>query len=603
MSFSCSTTPSLALHLAGENVCIKLRSDRVIRAGSIVIESWSSVPAGAPPDLNTTWIGSFVVSELELLDDVVSKLTLTNGSQSISLASRPPSISVDLQFSLDPFPLLFPGEIFISVAHARPARVTAREDQPMLLSEHPLLINSSTGVFTRKTALPGNLALNRDRPNVCLFTSASGHPILFVFSRAFGLIFIYNMTAQLATDGHILPRLLASMGSDGNVVVGVDIAYDVPVLFQFVETVGMASFVDVPLISFEGGAGDGEFSVESRHVAFAPDGLLYILDFGNGRVQSVDPDDGYSFVAKFTIAAGVTNTQFAINEAGVMFLGDGNGGGFAYLAASGEFIGTFGLPAPVDGDHLPVGSAPHIFVDLSNHVFVVDRTGIYQYAVNRICRFGVMFIDGERKRQSSVLDGLGGVTVLSSTQAIGDPHLIGANHAKFDFFGVADAFYVLFSAPQFRVTARLAADGPSNHFMIEIGVQFRNLTLTFSTIAHGPKFVTGLDRQLHLLGGRARALSSTSIQLELCSTHTVTIHQRRTNRPELAHADGGAFFFVNVDIVTPGCHDSFDGALGQTYKCKYLTGKERFVFSRAQEEQFRIPSLFATKLNLAQSCD
>ena len=36
------------------------------------------------------------------------------------------------------------------------------------------------------------------------------------------------------------------------------------------------------------------------------------------------------------------------------------------------------------------------------------------------------------------------------------------------------------------------------------------------------------------------------------------------------------------------------GALGQTYKCDYVSGKKDFVWSNDQEESFRVPTLSAS---------
>jgi hypothetical protein len=61
----------------------------------------------------------------------------------------------------------------------------------------------------------------------------------------------------------------------------------------------------------------------------------------------------------------------------------------------------------------------------------------------------------------NVLDGYW----VSGGSATNDPHLVGANGAKFDFDGELDAAYALFSAPQFQVNMRIAGDGPKPHFM------------------------------------------------------------------------------------------------------------------------------------------
>jgi len=218
------------------------------------------------------------------------------------------------------------------------------------------------------------------------------------------------------------------------------------------------------------------------------------------------------------------------------------------------------------------------------------------------CTFSLSFNDGSRKRA-----GVGGVSgsgvfSLSATSAA-DPHLRGANGVKYDFNGQPDAIYVLFSSPQFQVTMHLKTDGPESRFMTEIGVTFRNVTMRFDVFIHPDDFVANLNKQLQLVGGRASG-PSWAVMLELCSGHTVTISQMRTVEPWLAHANGSPFYYLDVGIVAPGCHDLYDGALGQTYKCKYATGKEKFVWSSAQEESFRIPTLFTLSgsFNPTSSC-
>ena len=50
--------------------------------------------------------------------------------------------------------------------------------------------------------------------------------------------------------------------------------------------------------------------------------------------------------------------------------------------------------------------------------------------------------------------------------------------------------------------------------------------------------------------------------------------------------------FFNIDMSFPECQDSYNGVLGQTFKCIYLKGQEKFVWSSPQEETFRLPGLF-----------
>jgi hypothetical protein len=200
---------------------------------------------------------------------------------------------------------------------------------------------------------------------------------------------------------------------------------------------------------------------------------------------------------------------------------------------------------------------------------------------------------GNRKRASFSTSPTTSGTFAAASAASADPHLRGAHGVKYEFSGQANATYALFSSQQFVVNMHLAADGPALHFITQIGVVFRNLTMKFSTFQHGKKFVSNLDKQLRVVGGRAIALSPIAIRLELCPGHSITIMQRYTVQGPLVHADGTPFRYLNVEIAAPGCHNSYDGALGQTYKCKYLPGLEKFVFDEATEESFRVRSIFS----------
>jgi hypothetical protein len=130
--------------------------------------------------------------------------------------------------------------------------------------------------------------------------------------------------------------------------------------------------------------GDGDAPGQFRdalHHTYGPDGLLYVLDYGNGRVQSLDPDNLFAPVAQFPLEAGATtaNMPFAIDGSGRIFLGDGLGGGSAY-SQSGVFLGSFALP--VDHSSTPVANInPYLATDQSGHLYVFGDTGLHQYLV------------------------------------------------------------------------------------------------------------------------------------------------------------------------------------------------------------------------------
>ncbi|MBE2180684.1 MAG: PEP-CTERM sorting domain-containing protein [Chthoniobacterales bacterium] len=136
-----------------------------------------------------------------------------------------------------------------------------------------------------------------------------------------------------------------------------------------------------PAFGFGGtGSAPGQFS-DMKYTSFGPDGLLYALDFGNNRVQSLDPDNAFAPVAQFTLEASsnLVNMQFAIGPTGTMYLGDGLGGFSAYDSSTGEYLGATTTPEPVTPDAFPMGISPYINADPQGNIFVFDETGIHQY--------------------------------------------------------------------------------------------------------------------------------------------------------------------------------------------------------------------------------
>ena len=152
--------------------------------------------------------------------------------------------------------------------------------------------------------------------------------------------------------------------------------------------------------------------------------------------------------------------------------------------------------------------------------------------------------------------------------------------------------------------------GPKSRFMDRVGVRFRNATFVFDTAAfRARKLQAQVSEALEPVGGHAD-VQPFNVKLELCDGHRVHIRQMKTLLWQ--HADGtgffphsrnagpGAmpmhFFHLDVSVQVPGCHNAFDGALGQTYQCRFAPehgGSETFRFDHAQEETFRLDSLLA----------
>ena len=124
-----------------------------------------------------------------------------------------------------------------------------------------------------------------------------------------------------------------------------------------------------------GGNAPGEFS-SALYQSYGPDGLLYILDYGNNRVQILDPSQNYSAVGQFNLANGVTttNTQFAIGGNGDLYFGDGQGGGTAY-GADGTYLGAFSSPASTSN----LSGQSYVSVDGAGDIYVFDPTGAHEF--------------------------------------------------------------------------------------------------------------------------------------------------------------------------------------------------------------------------------
>ena len=203
---------------------------------------------------------------------------------------------------------------------------------------------------------------------------------------------------------------------------------------------------------------------------------------------------------------------------------------------------------------------------------------------------------------------LGVATFIPS--ATGDPHLVGAHGQKFDFNGEPGALYSLISTPHFAVNMKLANAGPKARFITDLGVVFRNISLQFDTMAYSPAHkAKELRNKLVGTGAKVR-VSKFAIVLGLCAGQEITIHQRKTflwkssngafyaQKPEGVSTQRQQFFNLDIDVELPGCHDDYDGVLGQTFQCKYAT--EKFSFDESTEENYRVASINSVSRTFSQ---
>jgi hypothetical protein len=165
--------------------------------------------------------------------------------------------------------------------------------------------------------------------------------------------------------------------------------------------------------------------------------------------------------------------------------------------------------------------------------------------------------------------------------AVGDPHLSGAHGIKFDVFGAPGANYSLLVAPAFEINMQLAKRGPTLRFMTAMSVLYRGKSFTITPWTATKAKRTELIAHFESLGSKVSIKDNHHITIELCAAHTISFAS--------FHHKDGAVDFLNFRVEVPGCHDSYGGLLGQTYKCKYAT--EKFKWSREHEQAFRIATL------------
>lgn len=121
----------------------------------------------------------------------------------------------------------------------------------------------------------------------------------------------------------------------------------------------------------------GVDAATTQFMAYGANGLLYVLDYGNNRIASFDPDNAFAPISSFNLQTGVTtaNVQFAIGITGSFYLADGLGGG-SYYNSLGEFQGIFTLPG--DATTSTYWGESYITTGADGSVYVYDSAYRFQ---------------------------------------------------------------------------------------------------------------------------------------------------------------------------------------------------------------------------------
>lgn len=244
----------------------------------------------------------------------------------------------------------------------------------------------TTGIVSSLQFLPGNIKVAPD--SLATLTGVgTSTPTLEILGRRNTLyvLDIRNWLTKDSLSGVSVPLgIVYSLAAYGNNLTAMaDAAVLADDGLSFIQfsigySITTATGAVTPVFGTSGnGSAPGQFNAAYYHT-YGPNGLLYVLDYGNDRVQMLDPKNAFAPVGQFTLQSGVTtaNMQFAIGPTGNVYLGDGLGGGSSY-AADGTYLGTFILPDTVTGD--PFVGTPYLSTDATGDVFVFDTTGFHQY--------------------------------------------------------------------------------------------------------------------------------------------------------------------------------------------------------------------------------
>lgn len=239
------------------------------------------------------------------------------------------------------------------------------------------LFDTGTGVVAPRSGFPDAVKLDPGSL-VALSGAGTAAPLLHLLGFRNTLI-IVDVTSNVAVGSSNVPvgfaTSLVTQGSRLNIIAD-GFGYSIHPDLDFGSVAGITAIFET-----DGGTALGEFSSQTLFQAYGANGLLHVLDYGNGRIQMLDPENSFAAVGQFALQTGVTtaNFQFTIGSDGNIYLGDGEGGGSVYTE-DGTFSGTFTLPGSVVGT-LPIGlSKSYLSTDPNGGVYVFDSTGFHQYS-------------------------------------------------------------------------------------------------------------------------------------------------------------------------------------------------------------------------------
>ena len=197
----------------------------------------------------------------------------------------------------------------------------------------------TNGSISRPMSFPPAVKLDR-LSMVATVGLGTSTPRLYILSDVTQQLFTYDLTTNLVQSA---PFINFVNNEEDSLAVsqigGVTLAADGGHFWSVDSVTGAGTLL---FNGNGGGTAPGQFS-NALYQDYGPTGLLYILDYGNQRVQALDPANAFAPVSQFSLQSGLANMPFAIAPNGSFYFGDGNGGGQAYLA-DGTYEGAFTSP-------------------------------------------------------------------------------------------------------------------------------------------------------------------------------------------------------------------------------------------------------------------